>query len=381
MAASPAAADRAALLDVVRVAGGVSAAEVADRAGLPVSTARDHLDALVAAGLLAKARASAGLPYRPAWRYRAVTDDPTSSAYGRLLTAVLEHLGDEAADRAVADRVGRRWGGLLADACDDGRDPVDALVAVLDALGFTPRVAAAGDTTEVWLRTCPYLALVRDNPDAMCRIHAGVIRGALHRTGADDDTAVLEPFAGPEGCVVRLPAAGPDPSVSRGARERRTMDATGFTRDRDGAGRARNSRPRDALGRPLPYGLPGVPTTPEDVVLSPAEALEEAQRLLDDGRPFHAHEVLEGAWKQAPEPERELWRGLAQLAVGVTHRARGNDTGAARLLQRAADRIAAYAGTAPHDIDAAGVSAWAAALADRLQNGGTGEEPPVRLTR
>ena len=64
-------------------------------------------------------------------------------------------------------------------------------------------------------------------------------------------------------------------------------------RDRDADGRARNSRPRDALGRPMPHGAPGVPTMPEDVVLPPAEALAEAQRLLDTGRPFHAHEVLE----------------------------------------------------------------------------------------
>ena len=156
------------------------------------------------------------------------------------------------------------------------------------------------------------------------------------------------------------------------------------SRDRDDAGRARNSRPRDALGRPLPHGVPGVPTTPDDLGLSPAEALAEAQRLLDEGRPFHAHEVLEWAWKQAPEPERELWRGLAQLAVGVTHRARGNDTGAARLLRRAADRIAGYSGRAPHGIDAEGVSSWAGRLADRLAGAdgepATREEPRLRLT-
>lgn len=157
-----------------------------------------------------------------------------------------------------------------------------------------------------------------------------------------------------------------------------------FSRDRDDTGRARNSRPRDELGRPLPYGLPGVPTTPDELGLSPAEALAEAQRLLDEGRPFHAHEVLEWAWKQAPEPERELWRGLAQLAVGVTHRARGNGTGAARLLRRASDRIAGYAGRAPHGIDAEGVSAWAARVADRLAGAGavapSPDEPPLRLT-
>ncbi|MEV4702978.1 DUF309 domain-containing protein [Actinoplanes sp. NPDC049316] len=378
---SPAPVDRAAVLELVRATGGgLTAADVAARTGLPGSTVRDHLDGLVEAGLLVKARANAGMPYRPAWRYRAVAEDPASSAYGVLLAAVLEELGGEAADRAVADRLGRHWGGLLAGARDGDRDAVDGLVEVLDALGFAPRVAErgdAGDTTQVRLTTCPYLALVRDHPDAMCRIHAGVIRGALQHSGAPDDTAVLEPFADADGCIVRFRAGGPQRTPPD---ERKPMDATGFTRDRDGAGRAKNSRPRDELGRPLPYGVPGVPTTPEDVLLSPAEALEEAQRLLDEGRPFHAHEVLEGAWKQAPEPERELWRGLAQLAVGVTHRARGNDTGAARLLRRAADRIAGYAGRAPHAIDAAGVSAWATALADRLQNGDAAQEPPVRLT-
>ena len=34
------------------------------------------------------------------------------------------------------------------------------------------------------------------------------------------------------------------------------------------------------------------------------------------GRPFHAHEVLEASWKAAPPAERDLWQGLAQLAVG-----------------------------------------------------------------
>ncbi|MDN5931723.1 MAG: DUF309 domain-containing protein, partial [Pseudonocardia sp.] len=75
-------------------------------------------------------------------------------------------------------------------------------------------------------------------------------------------------------------------------------------RDRDDDGRARNARPRDAAGRPLPHGAAGVERVPEDLVLTPAEAVAEAQRLLDVGNPFGAHEVLEGAWKAALEAER-----------------------------------------------------------------------------
>ncbi|MEV6930519.1 DUF309 domain-containing protein [Dactylosporangium sp. NPDC051485] len=138
----------------------------------------------------------------------------------------------------------------------------------------------------------------------------------------------------------------------------------GAQRDRDETGRARNARPRDALGRPLPRGAQGVPTMPDDLSVTPAEALEQAQRLLDEGRPFHAHEVLEAAWKAAPEPERELWRGLAQLAVGLTHARRGNAAGAARLLERAALRIAAYRDAPPHGVDVAGLVAFVASGAD-----------------
>ena len=52
---------------------------------------------------------------------------------------------------------------------------------------------------------------------------------------------------------------------------------------------------------------------------------------LEDGRPFAAHEVLEACWKACSGEERDLWQGLAQVCVGLTHAARGNRVGAARL--------------------------------------------------
>jgi hypothetical protein len=121
-------------------------------------------------------------------------------------------------------------------------------------------------------------------------------------------------------------------------------------RDRDPAGRARNARPRDGLGRPLPRGAEGVERVPEDLLLPPLESLAEAQRLIDAGRPFHAHEVLEASWKAAPPAERDLWQGLAQIAVGLTHRERGNRTGSATLLRRGAARIAPYAADPPYGV-------------------------------
>jgi hypothetical protein len=129
-------------------------------------------------------------------------------------------------------------------------------------------------------------------------------------------------------------------------------------RERDPEGRPRNARPRDRLGRPLPRGAEGF--APYDEPALPAdEALAQAQRLIDDGRPFTAHEVLEAVWKATTGPERELWRALAQLAVAITHGLRGNDAGAATLRERAAEHLEPYAGTRPHGIDVDALIGWA----------------------
>lgn len=138
-------------------------------------------------------------------------------------------------------------------------------------------------------------------------------------------------------------------------------------RDRDDAGRARNARPRDASGRPLPRDADGVERVDEDVVLPPEDSLIEAQRLLDGGFPFHAHEILEGAWKAAPADERPLWKGLAQLAVGLTHEQRDNARGAASLLRRGAATVAEAPDAAVrHGLDPDALAAWAD---DRVERG------------
>ncbi|MFI6625245.1 DUF309 domain-containing protein [Streptomyces sp. NPDC050528] len=164
-----------------------------------------------------------------------------------------------------------------------------------------------------------------------------------------------------------------------------TSGGTAGARDRDGEGRARNARPRDGLGRPLPYDADGVARQPEGVVRAPEETVVEAQALLDEGKPFHAHEVFEDAWKSGPDEERALWRGLAQLAVGLTHAARGNVTGGARLLRRGAGGVEEWASRSgrerPYGMDLAGVAAWARTLGDDVERGGGKVDARARAPR
>jgi hypothetical protein len=172
------------------------------------------------------------------------------------------------------------------------------------------------------------------------------------------------------------------------------------TRDRDPAGRPRNARPRDGLGRPLDRAAePGsaADRIPDDLVITGAEAAALADRLLRDGRPFHAHEVLEAAWKTGPAGERDLWQGLAQIAVGLTHARRGNARGAVALLSRGAQRVRGYqdgdgaAGEAgsrraagrpasPFGMNVASFLAAADDLAARIERDGLDAIPPADLS-
>jgi hypothetical protein len=151
-------------------------------------------------------------------------------------------------------------------------------------------------------------------------------------------------------------------------------EGLGGARDRDDEGRARSARPRDGLGRPLPYGADGVERQPEGVARTPEDTVAEAQTLLNAGKPFHAHEVFEDAWKSGPAEERGLWRGLAQLAVGLTHAARGNVTGGARLLRRGAGAVEEWADVTgrgrPYGLDLAGLGGWARDLAGVVEGEG-----------
>ncbi|MCW2666856.1 MAG: aromatic ring-opening dioxygenase LigA [Frankiales bacterium] len=136
-------------------------------------------------------------------------------------------------------------------------------------------------------------------------------------------------------------------------------------------------RARDALGRPVPADSPlAVPAVSEEP-LPPEQAVPYAQELLDAGRAFSAHEVLEASWKAAPPAERDLWQGLAQVCVGLTHLQRGNTVGAVRLLHRGAGRLE---GRPPeHGVDVPAVRAWALRLAQRVEQGAGEPESPLRL--
>jgi uncharacterized protein len=123
--------------------------------------------------------------------------------------------------------------------------------------------------------------------------------------------------------------------------------------------------------------------------LTPSESAGIGGSLLLEGDPFHAHEIFEDAWKGATGPERDLWQGLAQVAVGLTHARRGNERGAVALLTRGAGRLRDYAAraeapprsgtTLPYGIDVTFVVTRAEELSARIERDGLAALPPQAL--
>ena len=131
---------------------------------------------------------------------------------------------------------------------------------------------------------------------------------------------------------------------------------------------------------------------PDDLLLAGPDAARLADELLRAGRPFHAHEVLEASWKSGPAGERDLWQGLAQIAVGLTHAHRGNARGAVALLTRGTQRVRAYQAASPaassaassaqdrpYGIDLAAFLAASEALAARIDRDGLADIPAADL--
>jgi uncharacterized protein len=144
------------------------------------------------------------------------------------------------------------------------------------------------------------------------------------------------------------------------------------------------------LGRPLDRGRAagaGKERVPEDLVLAGPDAARLADELLRAGRPFHAHEVFEASWKSGPPGERDLWQGLAQIAVGLTHAHRGNARGAVALLRRGAQRVRAYQDQAvppayrdhPYGIDISAFLGASDDLAARIEGRGLAGIPAADL--
>ena len=136
-------------------------------------------------------------------------------SYRLLARILLGHLASSGpcAEESAA-RVGRTWGRFLVDEPLPfqeltAEEAIARLTCLLDDLGFAPEPEGGGPVPEeIRLRRCPFLELAEEYGPLVCRVHLGLMRGALDRLRAPVTVAGLEPFATPDSCAARLERVG-----------------------------------------------------------------------------------------------------------------------------------------------------------------------------
>jgi len=107
--------------------------------------------------------------------------------------------------------------------------------------------------------------------------------------------------------------------------------------------RQKPERPRDRLGRPLPWDRPTELHLPDFDANTVEENHELARRFLAERQCFGAHEAWETAWKQSrASGDEEFFKSLSQMGAGYVHLLRGNAHGTVTLLERSIRRVGGY---------------------------------------
>lgn len=189
------------------------------------NTIREHLQALVSAGLARSETAAPAGRGRPARVYHAVHVADVSHGYGALAGALADQISRSSDDpQAEGVRAGRRWAGKLLNT--SGRQPTPSasetlgrmpqslpspspgrakVVQVLEAAGFG--VAPVNDADTIRLVRCPLLEAAREHPEVVCSVHLGLVKETMEDSGQDSGGVELLPFAERGACRLTLDAA------------------------------------------------------------------------------------------------------------------------------------------------------------------------------
>lgn len=202
---------RATVLDAVLDAPGpATLAALSKATGLHPNTLREHLDALVARGLVRRTRSTPKGRGRPAWLFSPADADlgAAGSEYAGLAATLAAHIHRTSQDPdADAVAAGRAWGRDLARKAGPPAAPGSEaarrqVTRLLDQVGFAPTVDDHART--VRLTRCPLLETAKEFPDVVCGVHLGIVRGALEEYGADSERTDLIAFSEPGACRLEL---------------------------------------------------------------------------------------------------------------------------------------------------------------------------------
>jgi predicted ArsR family transcriptional regulator len=184
----------------------VSREQAARGVGVPVHTAKFHLDRLVEEGLLdiefrrlsGRTGPGAGRPsklYRRSSREVSVSlPERRYDLAGEILASAVDRAagGGIAVDAAVREAAGLEGRRLAAGSVDTEGSELERTTEVLARHGYEPRCA----DDEITLANCPFDALAREHTDLVCGLNIALIDGVLEGLGCTHMEACLDPEPG-----------------------------------------------------------------------------------------------------------------------------------------------------------------------------------------
>lgn len=198
-----------------------TARELAAVVGVHTSTARFHLDQLVAAKTLGTGyeRRGVGRP-RKIYFIPETTPEQDVHQHNQSLQLLSQLLIDmlasgENSSSITPEEAGEKWAREHIDAHPNHTpattpgewlSKLGGLTDVLHDWGYTPQISTTGDRDKANIRLthCPFRDLARTNPTVVCGIHRGLMRGAMAELGETDTDVTLLPFDEGDTCVAHL---------------------------------------------------------------------------------------------------------------------------------------------------------------------------------
>lgn len=187
--------------------GPVTASQIAANFQIHPNVARHHLERLVTDGYIqvSDTAKSAGTAGRPAKHYVA-TDKAVSVQYSarkydalaELLVGVIEELDDGTAGD-IAFRLGHDYGvklGAEIGVPDDDGYEVAALAVATSMMGRGLGASTVASENRIVARFCPLSGDPTDEPDVLCRLDQGIVRGLLESAAARPVSVELEHASG-----------------------------------------------------------------------------------------------------------------------------------------------------------------------------------------
>ena len=184
--------------------------ELSEQVELHPNTVRFHLGRLVGDGLVHRHLEGRTTPGRPRVTFTAADTNSEQRSYPLLAKILASLMADALPDAAqTATDAGRAWGHYLTERSTpytriSEQEAVEALVRILDTMGFAPEPTGGGDATQIHLRNCPFLEVAELNGQVVCAVHLGIMQGVLAELGAPVTADRLEPFVEPSLCVAHL---------------------------------------------------------------------------------------------------------------------------------------------------------------------------------